>query len=607
MPTHHRGLYLIIGVFAALVFTFNLNTPIFEGSDEPWHVGYIVSITRGLGLPLLSGAGARLADIETHQPPLYYLGGALLTFGIDTQDYESLLTLNPYASYDVLANDNKNVYLHGRHENWPYANTVLVVRLARLLSLSFGIGTLIATYGLARTLFPAWTWLGYGAAAWVAFLPQFAFISSVVTNDGAITCVTTCAGWQLARLMRGDTRGRRAWLWLGLWLGLAPLTKESGLVLWLLTALVLGVCAWRTRQWFSLIRTGASLMVIVGSLTGWWFVLRWQALGFWLGTPHSANPTSKPMTLEGLGQQWHELEISFWGLFGWSSVPLPLSVYEGLHWLSWLAALGLVCALAYSSLKHTRFAGGEPALKRWHCPLTPVDSYVIGALLAWIALLFVAYYQWFRLTFEVHGRLLFPALPAIALLWCIGITQWLPMRWRAAGLMGITISLAGLSWWSALYLMPTAFPTPTLLPLTARAQLPQRSPVHFEQQLTLLSYDWQIDQPSVKNQLTMKTYWETQTPLDKNYTISIQVFAPDGSRIGHFDTYPVNGMYVTSQWRVGEILQDVYVVDLTTPSTPLRADVTIGIYDRHTNKALAIVHPDGRRTARTRLGQIEIP
>jgi ABC-type phosphate/phosphonate transport system permease subunit len=57
-------------------------------------------------------------------------------------------------AFDPLALTNRNLYVHTHREDWPYSGAVLAIHIARLISVLAGIGTLIATYGLARTLFP---------------------------------------------------------------------------------------------------------------------------------------------------------------------------------------------------------------------------------------------------------------------------------------------------------------------------------------------------------------------------------------------------------------------------------------------------------------------
>ncbi|MEP7200648.1 MAG: hypothetical protein ABI874_12580, partial [Chloroflexota bacterium] len=294
-----------------------------------------------------------------------------------------------------------------------------------------------------------------------------------------------------------------------------------------------------------------------------------------------------PLSLEGLLAQWTELEISFWGLFGWNTVPLPQIVYDGLHGLTLFALGGFIVAIARRN--------------EW----TRADVMGTAALTLYSLLVLVAFWQWMTATAQAHGRLLFPALPCFAIVVCLGLSQWLPRRGRPALLAGLAAALFALSGWAATSVLGDAYPQPRIL--ATADQIPQRANANLDGHLVLLGYDMRPRPPSERNVVDVIAYWQTTTPMDVDYTVTVQAFAPDGTRIGHFDAYPVSGMYPTSEWNVGEILQDDYPLELDAGAgRPIHATVVIGLYDRRTGKALQVIQPDGRRVARVILGQIEI-
>ena len=53
----------------------------------------------------------------------------------------------------------------------------------RLLSVVLGSGVIIVAYYIAKTLFPHRTIIGYGTAAFVAFVPMHVAILASVNND----------------------------------------------------------------------------------------------------------------------------------------------------------------------------------------------------------------------------------------------------------------------------------------------------------------------------------------------------------------------------------------------------------------------------------------
>ena len=62
---------LLALAFVVVTLRYSLETPLFEGSDEPAHFAYALSLAHGPGLPVLQDNPQRLTS-EAHQPPLYY-------------------------------------------------------------------------------------------------------------------------------------------------------------------------------------------------------------------------------------------------------------------------------------------------------------------------------------------------------------------------------------------------------------------------------------------------------------------------------------------------------------------------------------------------------
>ena len=108
--------------------------------------------------------------------------------------------------------------------------------------------TVYAVYRTLRLLLPPESALL--GAAFAAFLPQFVFISGTVSNDNAVNASAALVLWQLtAMLAEGDRSPRRTrLLGLGVALGLALLSKLSGLGLVAVVGLAILWLAWRSRS-----------------------------------------------------------------------------------------------------------------------------------------------------------------------------------------------------------------------------------------------------------------------------------------------------------------------------------------------------------------------
>ena len=261
----HWPIALILAAFFALGIVYAVVTPLFEKPDEIWHYPYVKYLADGQGLPVQDLAKTQpLMRQESTQPPLYYVTAALATFWIKDDDWQDLVWLNPFWGYNApgTINDNKNRVLHTDRERFPYRGAVLAVRTARLVSVIWGAITVLATYLMALELFPKRRSFAAGAAALVAFNPQFVFISSAVSNDSTVSALCTLALWLMLRLVRRGVSvtesqitnrsghwvsGIRYWALLGLILGLALLAKTSALALLPVAMVAIAMVAWSRR------------------------------------------------------------------------------------------------------------------------------------------------------------------------------------------------------------------------------------------------------------------------------------------------------------------------------------------------------------------------
>ncbi|RME32847.1 MAG: phospholipid carrier-dependent glycosyltransferase, partial [Thermoflexia bacterium] len=321
--------------------------------DEPFHLNTIryIAVHRAL-LPrrmperrLWTGAdmaqSLRYAEDKVfYAPPLYYTLGALLTSWADMRDLPDLLVPNPnwalgWAPSPGPDPQNKNFYIR---LIWGFeGDTVRALYLLRLLSLGFGVVTVLSTHALARRLWPDHPMLALGAAAIVALNPQFIALSAGVTNDTLLIALCTLFFAHLLPDIRGGA-GRR-WAVLGGIAGLALLTKQSGLLLLPVGGLaaLLQPFPWKRRL------RDAGLFLTVALATGlWWYVrgavLYGDPLGF---GPHFAGQIPLPR----FGPQ--EIRTAFqtyWAAFGWGLILVDPLVYWGVAVLLGAGLIGLLFA-----------------------------------------------------------------------------------------------------------------------------------------------------------------------------------------------------------------------------------------------------------------------
>ncbi|HET7377816.1 MAG TPA: phospholipid carrier-dependent glycosyltransferase, partial [Anaerolineae bacterium] len=246
--------------YLALAFGFSVTNPIYESTDELHHFRYIRFLQEFGDLPQQRDDQPR---IQAHHPPLYYLIADIATIWIQPDQaalYEPVH--NPYYGYRYweINNDNKNQYLHGPDESWPYHGVVLMVHVARWINILIGALMVWVTYRIGLTLFADRTWLAAGAASIVAFNPQFLFMSGAVNNDVIAGLFGSVLLWQGLVVIREGLTSKRS-LWIGVAFGFALMAKFNLAFALPLIELALLIAIWPKRNWRGFITANVIILM----------------------------------------------------------------------------------------------------------------------------------------------------------------------------------------------------------------------------------------------------------------------------------------------------------------------------------------------------------
>ncbi len=594
-----RAIFFLVALFVLLGALYSVTTPIFEAGDELWHYPHVQWIARGNGLPVQDPTHKQLWEQEGGQPPLYYAIAAASTFWIDTGDLSERLWRNPYAKIGVpLAFGNKNMIVHTGAENFPWQGTTLAVHLIRLLSVLFSAGTVFLTYKITREIslsLPLSPSLSFLAASFVAFNPMFLFISASVNNDSLAALLATSAIFLSVQLVTRGATNVRVFV-LGIMVGLAVLTKVSNLALGIVAMSVLVYCAWKQKNVLDIFRLTLLFIIPIFVLDAWWFARNYflygdpLALNVWLQIA-GGRP---PQTLLGLLNEFQGFRISFWGNFGGVNLIAPEWVYTTLDIFSLLAMIGIVIGALRRTL---------PALL-W-----------IPAL--HVAVVFVALIRWTLMTYASQGRLMFPAIASIAILFAFGLYAFtfqvsrlalrvVPIGVREHFLRGFLASRFSfvIPALLVLFLFSFAILAPFLLiaPVyaqpsrVAEAQVP--NPVH-------ITFDAGNAQPElvgfktarfiqVGQELPLKLFWRTGSPIPQDLPMYVHVYDVRGELIGQWDAFTGNGLLPTRLWQPNEIFVDEYRVPIKYPEAyPHIGRVEVGMTRVGSANVLPARNPQG--------------
>lgn len=386
LAVRHSAVMLLILSAAILLTAWSFVIPIFEGPDEYHHWQFARYLHEYRSLPVYNQNYA-----EGNSPPLYYMLIAPVAtdteippaaFTVTSQGWE--LAFPPRLFQN--ANDDLQRY-------WP-------LRLARLLTVAMSVATVILCFvaGREATGSPSG---GLLCAGLVAFLPQFTFRGSHVSNDTLVTTLCAAALCSMVIIVRRGFTWRRGVV-LALICAAAFLTKKNALFLLAPMAIAVFTPAapWRTNV----------LRVAVTSAITVMLVAPWTLRNIVL----YGDPLAERAMYQAVGQIIVEksffdpffytefprlLTTSFIATFGWMNVSVPGWVY--LLWIG-LGVVGLI------------FAAGEWFRGRLTTRLVLIClSFIVLSLIVVVRI---------NLQFtQPQGRYLFPALPALALLTAAGL------------------------------------------------------------------------------------------------------------------------------------------------------------------------------------------
>jgi hypothetical protein len=258
-------------------------------------------------------------------------------------------------------------------------------------------------------------------------------------------------------------------------------------------------------------------------------------------------------------------------VFGWFNIVVEPWVYLLFELLLLIAFLGL-CLLIYRRIVQKRSA----------------DLLHVGLLALWTVTFVVALAGWSQARFP-QGRLLFPAMPAIAILMVLGVTAWFPAR---NGRAAVTVLLVALFVFAGV--VPFRYIAPAyamLKPLSAaeREAIPHRLDVDLDGRVRLLGFEVSDKELEPGARIWLTLYWQGLAPMDTDYSVFVHLVDGRGVTIAQYDSYPGAGNNPTRDWEPGQAIGDRLPLDI--PPTLLAEApvcVQVGMYDHATGQRLPV-------------------
>jgi hypothetical protein len=574
------GLMLVAYILLALAFSLG---PIFEGPDEIEHYRFIRALVHDHALP----DPYTQVRSQYHQAPLYYLLATPLALLTDDADFAQIDgRLNPYYPFEIgiPGNDNKNLYLHTRAEEFPYSGsgTARAVHVIRLLSIALGVCTILASYAIFRLLWPDRPDRRLVALAVVAFTPQFLYLSGTINIDNLLYLLTTLTLLLLLRQWR-DGPSRRGAVMLGLVLGAALLTKVNAVFLVFPVGLVFLM---DRRSW----RSVPLILAISLVIAGWWYVrnviLYGDPTGVRVLLETWKTETIRPGAIAldvGLPRLPYAYQ-TYWARFGQGAVPVAQPIYVFFDGLVIVTIAGLAIWLVRR--RSTSPPGPLSASREGELPTFGSQILVVAVFgLSWVtALVYYASTAWSG----NQGRYLLPGIAAWGALIALGLDQWTPRRLRMpAALVGaaLLVAIAAVSVFS--YFLPaysvSSAPPPEQItrPLWFRygdvAELIGMSPAEPRAR------------PGDIIHITL--YWRALRPTATR--IQSYLHSADSDVVKR-DSLPGTGNLLSTDWLPGQMWAENYVVPIPS-ETPIQAvyPLLAGLYDPAAGQNLPVTDGSG--------------
>jgi hypothetical protein len=236
-----RTLSAILLVHFIFACIYNFAIPFNKGPDELGHYAYVKHLVQRKSFPVLRNIH-ETRDHETEaiaiHPPLYYS-----------------LCVPPYLALRSLPDTT-------------------IQHLLRFLATLMGAASLLLIARAVREMLPGDEQRIWPVVAFVAFLPHFLLLSSVMNNDGLLILLSSLFMlWSLRIVRNGGTT--RDFARLGLLYGLMLLTKASALAFF---PLGLGLAIWAARRVKAkggvmtlALKNSFAFYLLAIPIGGWWY------------------------------------------------------------------------------------------------------------------------------------------------------------------------------------------------------------------------------------------------------------------------------------------------------------------------------------------------
>jgi 4-amino-4-deoxy-L-arabinose transferase-like glycosyltransferase len=570
------ALPIILLVFSSLALIYSITTPVFEGPDEIWHYAFADHLANGGGLPVFDVNQPATFLRNGAHPPLYYWLVAAVIAPIDRSDFPDQFYFN-LASPKITPggqSERPNLFIHTAREDFPYHNTTLAVHLARLISIVLSVITIVGVWKAAHLLLPDRDRLVIGATAIVAFVPQFVYGSATVNNDALAAAAAT---WLVFALLRWLKERTVRWAIIsGALLGITLLSKIGMVAILPLPFIALlvsnnykilqtssykknlRVCvsAWlKSILWKQIVVSGFIIYIIAFAIAGWWYVRNWTLYGDPLAWKQWQVLTGVGRVPPSIGDFIHDML----GLFGTFWVDFSLRVDR-----TWVWGFAIFALIALGGLIRRAMRRDWPS----------IDWRGLIIALLWFGLLLASAVRYSFSIYDIHGRLLYPALSTIGVVLILGLSGWKEIVGRRL-IFGTIAGFIAINMIVPFSIIQPAYAHPIV------AALPDgttTASIKFND-VELIGYQLKNDRVKSGEPIEVQTYWRSSASNSQSttaLTAIVSLVQPDGTLVDHSDQVLGTDAYPSWAWQPNEIVATKFLIPAESEVTSA-ADVRLSV------------------------------
>jgi len=112
--------------------------------------------------------------------------------------------------------------------------------------------------------------------------------------------------------------------------------------------------------------------------------------------------------------------------------------------------------------------------------------------------------------------------------------------------------------------------------------------VNFERGISLRGYDLPRRILSPGDALALTLHWQTNRPLQNNYTVFVHLLNRQGERIAQRDSWPANGQAPTAAWLPDQPISDSHQITLPPNLPPGGYRLAVGLYNGETGERIPL-------------------